>query len=76
MVKMIVHALAYLTKAVVEVLFASENELAVLEKMTGLQKTYPGDYLAVYDLPLDMDLGNLPHYSSVVFYPEDFGGVK
>lgn len=45
--------------------------------MTELEKQFPNDYLAVYDLPLDTDLGNLPHYPSVAIGKEEFGeGIR
>lgn len=72
MVKLIVHAYAETDEAVVEVLFASANEKAVLAKMVELQKLYPQDYLAIYDLPLDCDLDKLPHYPSVAISKDDF----
>lgn len=74
MLKIIVHAFAEPTEAVVEVLFASENETAILDKMAELKKAFPKDYLAIYQLPLDVDLSSLPHYPSVSISPEDFGG--
>lgn len=72
MIKIIVHAFAETEKAVVEVLFASADEEAVLAKMIDFQKSYPEDYLAIYDLPLDCDLANLPHYPSVGIGKDDF----
>lgn len=40
--------------------------------MIDFQKSYPEDYLAIYDLPLDCDLANLPHYPSVEIGKDDF----
>lgn len=76
MIKMIVHAFADPSEAVVEVLFASENEVAVMEKMAELTQKFPKDYLAIYDLPLDTDLASLPHYPSVAIEPDDFKGEE
>lgn len=72
MLKIIVHAFAEPTEAVVEVLYASENEESISHKMAELTVKYPNDYLAIYDLPLDMDLSALPHYPSVAISPDDF----
>lgn len=74
MLKIIVHAFAEPTEAVVEVLYASEDGQAISQKMAELTAKYPNDYLAVYDLPLDVDLGSLPHYPSVAISPDDFNG--
>ena len=43
MIKIIVHAFVETEKAVVEVLFASADEEAVLAKMIDFQKSYPED---------------------------------
>lgn len=74
MLKIIVHAFAEPTEAVVEVLYASEDENVISNKMAEFTTQYPNDYLAVYDLPLDVDLGGLPHYPSVAISPDDFNG--
>ncbi|WP_161978797.1 phosphoribosylaminoimidazole carboxylase [Streptococcus sp. S784/96/1] len=74
MIKIIAHAFAEPTEAVVEVVYASTDETAILEKMATLKKRYPNDYLATYDLPLDTDLTVLPHYPSVAICPDDFSG--
>ena len=50
------------TGAVVEVLFASANHEKVKAKYQELKIQYPNNYLAIYDLPLDTNLSNLPHY--------------
>lgn len=74
MLKIIVHAFAEPTEAVVEVLYASEDENVISNKMAEFTTQYPNDYLVVYDLPLDVDLGSLPHYPSVAISPDDFNG--
>ena len=33
---------------------------------------YPENYLAIYDLPLDTNLNELPHYPSVFIGKEEF----
>lgn len=74
MLKIIVHAFVEETKenAVVEVVFASENEVAISNKMVELHNQFPNDYLAIYDLPQDTDLTQLRHYPSVAIGKEDF----
>lgn len=72
MIQIIVHAFADAAEAVVEVLYASSNPAAIDSKLSDLQAQFPSDYLAVYDLPLDCDLGSLPHYPSVAIHPDDF----
>ncbi|MGQ4038899.1 phosphoribosylaminoimidazole carboxylase [Streptococcus dysgalactiae] len=74
MLKIIVHAFVEETKenAVVEVVFASENEVAISNKMVELHNQFPNDYLAIYDLPQDTDLTQLSHYPSVAIGNEDF----
>ncbi|BAN92480.1 phosphoribosylaminoimidazole carboxylase [Streptococcus dysgalactiae subsp. equisimilis] len=74
MLKIIVHAFVEETKenAVVEVVFASENEVAISNKMVELHNQFPNDYLAIYDLPQDTDLTQLSHYPSVAIGKEDF----
>ncbi|QZT27279.1 phosphoribosylaminoimidazole carboxylase [Streptococcus dysgalactiae] len=74
MLKIIVHAFVEETKenAVVEVVFASENEVAISNKMVELHNQFPNDYLATYDLPQDTDLTQLSHYPSVAIGKEDF----
>lgn len=74
MIKIIVHAFIENGQlGVVEVLYASTDENSISNKMTELEKQFANDYLAVYDLPLDTDLGNLPHYPSVAIGKEEFG---
>ncbi|CAM1660624.1 phosphoribosylaminoimidazole carboxylase [Streptococcus mitis] len=60
------------TGAVVEVLFASADQNKVQAKYAELVAQYPENYLAIYDLPLDTDLNELPHYPSVFIGKEDF----
>ena len=60
------------TGAVVEVLFASADHEKVKAKYQELKIEYPNNYLAIYDLPLDTDLSNLPHYPSVAISKEEF----
>ena len=72
MIKIIVHAFMDKTDGVVEVVFASADAHRVEEKLSQLQKQYPDDYLAIYDLPLDTDLSQLPHYPSVAISLDDF----
>ncbi|MGT2935017.1 phosphoribosylaminoimidazole carboxylase [Streptococcus castoreus] len=74
MLKMIVHAYVENSKeiAVVEVVFASTDAQTISEKMAELTNQFPNDYLAVYDLPLDIDLPTLPHYPSVAISKEEF----
>ncbi|HEL0021967.1 TPA: phosphoribosylaminoimidazole carboxylase [Streptococcus equi subsp. zooepidemicus] len=73
MIKIIVHAFIENGETgVVEVVFASENSQAISEKMAELQNQYPDDYLATYDLPLDTDLSQLPHYPSIAIGKEEF----
>ena len=50
------------TGAVVEVLYASSDHEKVKAKYEELVALYPENYLAIYDLPLDTDLNELPHY--------------
>ncbi|HEL1093177.1 TPA: phosphoribosylaminoimidazole carboxylase [Streptococcus equi subsp. zooepidemicus] len=73
MIKIIVHAFIENGETgVVEVVFASENSQAISGKMAELQNQYPADYLAIYDLPLDTDLSQLPHYPSIAIGKEEF----
>lgn len=78
MIKIIVHAFIENGQVgVLEVLYASADEVSLSNKMAELAKQFPNDYLAVYDLPLDTDLGNLPHYPSVAIGKEEFGeGIR
>ena len=62
------------TGAVVEVLFASSDNEKVKAKYEELVVQYPENYLAIYDLPLDTDLNELPHYPSVFIGKEEFEG--
>ena len=60
------------TGAVVEVLFASDDQDKVQAKYKELVAQHPENYLAIYDLPLDTDLNELPHYPSVFIGKEEF----
>lgn len=60
------------TGAVVEVLYASSDHEKVKAKYEELGALYPENYLAIYDLPLDTDLNELPHYPSVFIGKEEF----
>ena len=60
------------TGAVVEVLFASDDQDKVQAKYEELVAQHPENYLAIYDLPLDTDLSELPHYPSVFIGKEEF----
>ena len=58
--------------AVVKVLFASDDQDKVQAKYEELVAQHPENYLAIYDLPLDTDLSELPHYPSVFIGKEEF----
>ena len=60
------------TGAVVEVLYASSDHEKVKAKYEELIAQYPENYLAIYDLPLDTNLNELPHYPSVFIGREEF----
>ena len=60
------------TGAVVEVLYASADQDKIQAKYEELIAQYPENYLAIYSLPLDMDLNTLDHYPSVWIGKEDF----
>ena len=60
------------TGAVVEVLYASSDHEKVKAKYEELVALYPENYLAIYDLPLDTNLNELPHYPSVFIGKEEF----
>ena len=73
MIQIIVHAFIENGKAgIVEVLFASKDADKIQAKYEELQKQYPADYLAIYDLPLDTDLNTLEHYPSVAIVKDEF----
>ena len=57
--------------AVIEVLYASSDHAKVKAKYEELAAQYPENYLAIYDLPLDTDLNELPHYPSVFIGKEE-----
>ena len=60
------------TGAVVEVLYASADQDKVQAKYEELVVQHPENYLAVYNLPLDTNLKELPHYPSVFIGKEEF----
>ncbi len=74
MIQIIVNAFVEKDKtgAVVEVLFASTDHDKVQAKYDELVAQYPENYLAIYDLPLDTNLNELPHYPSVLIGKEEF----
>ena len=74
MIQIIVNAFVEKDKtgAVVEVLFASADQDKVQAKYEELVTRYPENYLAIYDLPLDIDLNTLSHYPSVFIGKEEF----
>ena len=74
MIQLIVNAFVEKDKtgAVVGVLDASSNHEKVIDKYEELITQYPENYLAIYDVPLDMDLNTLDHYPSVWIGKEGF----
>ena len=74
MIQIIVNAFVEKDKAgaVVEVLYASSNYEKVQTKYEELVAQYPENYLVIYDLPLDTNLNELPHYPSVLIGKEEF----
>ncbi len=74
MIQIIVNAFVEKDKtgAAVEVLFASADQDKVQAKYEELATRYPENYLAIYDLPLDIDLNTLSHYPSVFIGKEEF----
>ena len=74
MIQIIVNAFVEEGKeiAVVEVLFTSADHEKVKAKYQELKIQYPDNYLAIYDLPLDIDLSSLLHYPSVAISKEEF----
>lgn len=73
MIQIIVHAFIEKGEAgIVEMFYASADHETVQAKHEELQKQYPADYLAIYDLPLDTDLSSLAHYPSVAIGKEEF----
>ncbi len=74
MIQIIVNAFVEKDKtgAVVEVLFASADQDKVQAKYEELAARYPENYLAIYDLPLDIDLNTLSHYPSVCIGKKEF----
>lgn len=60
------------TGAVVEVLYASSDHEKVKAKYEELIAQYSENYLAIYDLPLETNLNELPHYPSVFIGKEEF----
>ena len=67
MIQLIVNAFVEKEKtgAVVEVLYASSDHEKVKAKYEEIMAQYPENYLAIYDLPLYMDLNTLNHYPSL-----------
>lgn len=74
MIQIIVNAFVEKDKTgvVVEVLHASSDHEKVKAKYEELIAQYSENYLAIYDLPLDTDLNELPHYPSVFIGKEEF----
>lgn len=74
MIQIIVNAFVEKDKTgtVVEVLFASADHDKVQAKYDELVAQNSENYLAIYDLPLDMDLNTLDHYPSVWIGKEEF----
>ena len=74
MIQLIVNAFVEKEKtgAVVEVLYTSSDHEKVKAKYEELVAQYPENYLAIYDLPLDTNLNELPHYPSVFIEKEEF----
>ena len=74
MIQIIVNAVVEKDKtgAVVEVLYASSDHEKVKAKYEELVVQHPENYLAVYNLPLDTNLKELPHYPSVFIGKEEF----
>ena len=62
MIQIIVNAFVEKDKtgAVVEVLYASSDHEKAKAKYEELVALYPENYLAIYDLPVDTDLNELP----------------
>ena len=74
MIQIIVNAFVEKDKtgAVVEVVYASSDHEKVKAKYDELIAQYSENYLAIYDLPLDTNLNELPHYPSVFIGKEEF----
>ena len=74
MIQIIVNAFVEKDKtgAVVEVLYASSDHEKVKAKYEELVVQHTENYLAVYNLPLDTNLKELPHYPSVFIGKEEF----
>ena len=73
MIQIIVNAFVEKDKtgAVVEVLYASSDHEKVRAKYEELVAQYAENYLAIYDLPMDTNLNELPHYPSVLIGKEE-----
>ncbi len=73
MIQIIVNAFVEKDKtgAVVEVSYASSDHEKVRAKYEELVAQYPENYLAIYDLPMDTNLNELPHYPSVLIGKEE-----
>lgn len=74
MIQIIVNAFVEKDKtgAVVEVLFASSHHEKVKAKYEELVVQYSENYLAIYDVPLDMDFNILDAHPSVWIGKEVF----
>ena len=74
MIQLIVNAFVEKEKtgAVVEVLYASSDHEKVKAKYEELIAQYSENYLAIYDLPLETNLNELPYYPSVFIGKEEF----
>ena len=74
MIQLIVNAFIEKEKtgAVVEVLYASSDHEKVKAKYEELVDQYPENHLAIYDVPLDMDLNRLDHYPYLWIGKEEF----
>ena len=74
MIQIIVNAFVEKDKtgAAVEVVYASSDYEKVKAKYEELVARNPENYPAIYDLPVDTDLNELPHYPSVFIGKEEF----
>lgn len=74
MIQLIVNAFVEKDKtgAVIEVMFASDDQDKVQAKYEELATQYPENYLAIYDVPQDTDLNTLDHYPSVWIGKQEF----
>lgn len=72
MLQTICHAYVEDDKAVVELLYVSEDKKVINDKLSYYQEQFPEDYLAIYDLPVNVELNQLSHYPSIEISKEDF----